>query len=184
MFSGAGWNLIKLLWGSAWDDLFARDANKALAARIEGMVDGELQTFSARDTEYFRSHFFGKDPKLTRLIAHLAPENEMCRFAVTFFLLLLSWKTALSQDVITRVKRSAAEADRHGHEYSQWYLLESDPAPDGYAVSEALLELEGPVARGSTAQCIEGERPSRASGSFACNRWVRHSRERSPFRRC
>jgi len=62
------------------------------------------------------------------------------------------------QEVITKIKRSPPRVSGHGHEYSEWYLLKSDPAPAGYAISDSDLKLEGPVSCGATAQCLEGER--------------------------
>ncbi|MGI8610083.1 MAG: pyruvate dehydrogenase (acetyl-transferring), homodimeric type [Candidatus Dormibacteria bacterium] len=71
MFSGAGWNVIKVLWGSDWDALFSRDHNRALLRRFARMVDGEYQTLGANDGEYNRSHFFESDPELKNLVAHM-----------------------------------------------------------------------------------------------------------------
>lgn len=70
-FSGAGWNVIKVLWGSDWDALFSRDHNRALLRRFARMVDGEYQTLGANDGEYNRSHFFEADPELKPLVAHM-----------------------------------------------------------------------------------------------------------------
>jgi hypothetical protein len=82
-------------------------------------------------------------------------------------LVVLGVQPAVSQDVLTKVKRVAEKAVSKGRDYSDWLLVESDPAPDGYTVSEAQLTLEGPAACGSTAQCIEGERsPKQSSWVF------------------
>ena len=72
-------------------------------------------------------------------------------------------KEATCQDVFTKVKRSAVKATFAADGYSRWYLLESDPAPEGYMVSDAQLQLTGPVSCGTTAQCIEGERTPKHS---------------------
>ena len=72
LFDGAGWRTIKLLWGSDWDGLFARDADGALAEAFADTVDGELQSFAAKDGAYNRAHFFGRDPRLAQLVEGLS----------------------------------------------------------------------------------------------------------------
>jgi pyruvate dehydrogenase E1 component len=67
LFAGAGWNVIKLLWGSDWDGLFARDTQGALLNALADTVDGQMQTFAAKDGRYNREHFFGQSPALARL---------------------------------------------------------------------------------------------------------------------
>jgi pyruvate dehydrogenase E1 component len=67
LFAGAGWRVIKLVWGSDWDGLFARDVEGALARVFSHTVDGQLQTFAAKDGRYNREHFFGQDPILAQL---------------------------------------------------------------------------------------------------------------------
>jgi pyruvate dehydrogenase E1 component len=69
LFSGAGWNVIKLLWGSEWDDLFARDRTNAILRRLSETVDGDLQSYGANDGAYNREHFFNKAPELGELVA-------------------------------------------------------------------------------------------------------------------
>ncbi|GDY52971.1 hypothetical protein SVIO_035940 [Streptomyces violaceusniger] len=66
-FRAAGWNVIKSLWGSAWDELFALDASGALVRRLREVPDGQFQTYATRDAAYIREHFFGADPELARL---------------------------------------------------------------------------------------------------------------------
>ncbi|MGY4729183.1 alpha-ketoglutarate dehydrogenase [Burkholderia pyrrocinia] len=70
-FAGAGWNTIKVLWGSDWDPLFARDHAGALARAFANTVDGQFQTFSANDGAYNRARFFSQDPALEALAAQL-----------------------------------------------------------------------------------------------------------------
>lgn len=72
LFAGAGWNVVKLLWGSDWDGLFARDKTGALARAFAATVDGQLQTFAAKDGRYNREHFFGQSPELRKLVAGLS----------------------------------------------------------------------------------------------------------------
>jgi pyruvate dehydrogenase E1 component len=67
-FRGAGWNVIKVVWGSDWDELFARDHQGLLLKRMEECVDGDFQTFKAKDGSYLREHFFGKYPELLKLV--------------------------------------------------------------------------------------------------------------------
>ncbi|MBD3011265.1 MULTISPECIES: pyruvate dehydrogenase (acetyl-transferring), homodimeric type [unclassified Streptomyces] len=66
-FRAAGWNVIKSLWGSAWDELFALDTSGALVRRLREVPDGQFQTYATRDAAYIREHFFGADPELARL---------------------------------------------------------------------------------------------------------------------
>ena len=67
-FRGAGWNVLKVLWGGAWDELFARDKSGLLLKRMEECVDGEYQTFKAKDGKFVREKFFGKYPELLELV--------------------------------------------------------------------------------------------------------------------
>ena len=74
-FLGAGWNVIKVLWGSRWDPLLARD-NKGLLRRVmEECVDGEYQNFKAKGGAYTREHFFGKYPELKAMVANMSDEE-------------------------------------------------------------------------------------------------------------
>lgn len=75
LFAGAGWRVIKVLWGSEWDALFARDRNGVLLHHFAAMVDGQFQTLGAQDGEYNFTHFFAADPELHRLVAHLSHEQ-------------------------------------------------------------------------------------------------------------
>jgi pyruvate dehydrogenase E1 component len=74
-FRGAGWNVIKVLWGSGWDDLFARDASGLLLKRMHECVDGDYQNFRAHDGAYIRKEFFGKYPELLKLVEHMSDED-------------------------------------------------------------------------------------------------------------
>ena len=75
LFAGAGWNVVKLLWGSDWDGLFARDLTGTLARTLGGTVDGQMQTFAAKDGRYNREHFFGQNPELAALAQGLTDEQ-------------------------------------------------------------------------------------------------------------
>ncbi len=74
-FTGAGWNVIKVVWGSDWDALFARDRTGALLRAFAHTVDGQFQTFSANDGAYNRERFFGQNPELAALAAHLSNDD-------------------------------------------------------------------------------------------------------------
>ena len=75
MFRGAGWNVIKVIWGSDWDELFAKDTKGLLLKRMEECVDGDFQTYKAKDGAYLREHFFGKYPELLELVADKTDEQ-------------------------------------------------------------------------------------------------------------
>ena len=75
LFVGAGWNVIKVLWGSEWDDLFARDENHALLRRFAQTVDGQYQNLGSKDGDYNRQKFFDTDPELSALASHLSDEQ-------------------------------------------------------------------------------------------------------------
>jgi pyruvate dehydrogenase E1 component len=68
-FRGAGWNVIKVIWGSYWDPLLAQDKSGLLQKRMMECVDGDYQTFKARDGAYVRQHFFGKYPELLKMVS-------------------------------------------------------------------------------------------------------------------
>ncbi|MEX3846829.1 MULTISPECIES: alpha-ketoglutarate dehydrogenase [unclassified Paraburkholderia] len=74
-FTGAGWNVIKVVWGSNWDGLFARDRTGALLRAFAHTVDGQFQTFSANDGAYNRERFFGQNEELAALAAHLSNDD-------------------------------------------------------------------------------------------------------------
>ncbi|MCX7050755.1 MAG: pyruvate dehydrogenase (acetyl-transferring), homodimeric type, partial [Proteobacteria bacterium] len=73
LFTGAGWNVIKVLWGSDWDPLFARDKQHSLLRAFANTVDGQYQTLGANDGAYNQEKFFGLDPELRALVSHMSP---------------------------------------------------------------------------------------------------------------
>jgi pyruvate dehydrogenase E1 component len=75
IFRGAGWNVIKVIWGSAWDPLIANDASGILLKRMEEAVDGEYQDFKSKDGAYVREHFFGKYPELREMVAGMSDDE-------------------------------------------------------------------------------------------------------------
>ncbi len=74
-FRGAGWNVIKVVWGSRWDPLLAADGDGALVKVMEDCVDGDYQTFKSRDGAYVREKFFGRDPRLLQRVSHMSDED-------------------------------------------------------------------------------------------------------------
>ena len=75
LFRGAGWHVIKLIWGSDWDGLFARDTHQALVRAFANTVDGQMQTFAAKDGRFNRDSFFGQNPELAQLAQGLSDEQ-------------------------------------------------------------------------------------------------------------
>lgn len=75
VFRGAGWNVIKMVWGSEWDELLARDTTGLLKKRMMEVVDGEYQTYKSKNGAYVRENFFGKYPELLELVSHLTDDQ-------------------------------------------------------------------------------------------------------------
>jgi len=75
LFTGAGWNVIKVIWGSEWDDIIKRDKSGLLLKRMEECVDGDYQKYVVEPGSYTRKHFFGKYPELLELVTHLSDEQ-------------------------------------------------------------------------------------------------------------
>jgi pyruvate dehydrogenase E1 component len=75
IFRGAGWHVIKVLWGSDWDPLLAKDKDGLLAKRMGEVVDGQYQKYAVEDGAYLREHFFGTDPRLLDMVKHLSDEQ-------------------------------------------------------------------------------------------------------------
>ena len=76
-FRGAGWNVIKLLWGSNWDPLLAKDKDGILRKVMMDTLDGDYQAFKANDGAYVRKHFFGRDPRLLKMVEHLSDDEVL-----------------------------------------------------------------------------------------------------------
>src|SRR6266852_8652612 len=75
IFRGAGWNVIKVIWGSTWDPLLAADKSGLLVKRMGEVVDGEYMKYAVEPGAYIRKHFFGKYPELAALVEHLSDEQ-------------------------------------------------------------------------------------------------------------
>ena len=74
-FRGAGWNVIKVVWGRGWDELLARDVDGVLVNKMNSTVDGEFQKYAVESGDYIREHFFGPDPRLRALVQHLSDDD-------------------------------------------------------------------------------------------------------------
>jgi pyruvate dehydrogenase E1 component len=75
VFRGAGWNVIKVIWGSRWDELLARDVDGVLLDKMNTTVDGEFQKYATETGAYIREHFFGPDPRLRKMVEHLSDDD-------------------------------------------------------------------------------------------------------------
>jgi pyruvate dehydrogenase E1 component len=75
IFRGAGWNVLKVIWGSEWDQLLAKDKNGLLLKRMEEVVDGEYQNYKSKDGAFVREHFFGKYPELLEMVSDMTDED-------------------------------------------------------------------------------------------------------------
>ncbi|OFW10321.1 MAG: pyruvate dehydrogenase (acetyl-transferring), homodimeric type, partial [Acidobacteria bacterium RIFCSPLOWO2_02_FULL_59_13] len=74
-FRGAGWHVVKVIWGNDWDPLLIQDKQGLLRRRMEEAVDGDYQNYAVRPGSYTREHFFGKDPELLRMVEHLSDDE-------------------------------------------------------------------------------------------------------------
>ena len=75
IFRGAGWNVIKVIWGRGWDELLLRDVDGVLVNKMNSTVDGEFQKYAVEKGDYIREHFFGPDPRLRRMVEHLSDDD-------------------------------------------------------------------------------------------------------------
>jgi len=75
LYRGAGWNVIKVIWGTRWDELLARDVDGVLLNKMNTTVDGEFQKYATEPGAYIREHFFGPDPRLRKMVEHLTDDE-------------------------------------------------------------------------------------------------------------
>jgi pyruvate dehydrogenase E1 component len=75
VFRGAGWNVIKVVWGSKWDELLAQDKDGVLLNKMNNTVDGEFQRYAVESGDYIRDNFFGPDPRLRQMVSHLTDDD-------------------------------------------------------------------------------------------------------------
>jgi pyruvate dehydrogenase E1 component len=99
-FRGAGWNVIKVIWGSGWDELLAKDNEGALVNVMSTTVDGEYQRYKAEDGAYVRDHFFGKDPRTKELVADMSDDEiwNLRRGGLDFKKIYAAYKVATELD--------------------------------------------------------------------------------------
>jgi pyruvate dehydrogenase E1 component len=100
VFSGAGWRVIKVLWGSDWDPLFARDRDGLIAKRLDETVDGQMQAYGATDAAFNRAHFFSATPELAALVADLSDDalDELLRGGHDPVKIYAAYASALARD--------------------------------------------------------------------------------------
>jgi pyruvate dehydrogenase E1 component len=100
VFRGAGWNVIKVIWGPEWDPLFAKDVDGVLLRRCNDVVDGELQKYATADGSYTRQHFFGTDPRLLKLVEDLSDDDirRLRRGGHSFRKLYAAYKAAVEYE--------------------------------------------------------------------------------------
>jgi pyruvate dehydrogenase E1 component len=99
IFRGAGWNVVKVIWGREWDDLLARDVSGVLVDKMNSTTDGEFQKYATENGAYIREHFFGPDPRLRRLVEHLSDDDlrRLRRGGHDYRKLYSAYKLALEQ---------------------------------------------------------------------------------------
>jgi pyruvate dehydrogenase E1 component len=100
IFRGAGWNVIKVVWGSRWDELLARDADGVLLNKMTTTVDGDFQRYAVESGAYIRDHFFGPDPRLRKMVEHLSDDElrNLPRGGHDYRKLYAAYKAAAEQE--------------------------------------------------------------------------------------
>ena len=100
IFRGAGWNVIKVVWGREWDGLLARDVDGVLVNRMNSTVDGEFQKYAVESGAYIRDHFFGPDPRLRAMVEHLSDDElrKLPRGGHDYRKLYAAYKTAVEHE--------------------------------------------------------------------------------------
>jgi pyruvate dehydrogenase E1 component len=100
LFRGAGWNVIKVIWGREWDELLARDADGVLVNKMNETVDGEFQRYTIETGGYIRDHFFGPDARLRKMVEHLSDDDlrNLSRGGHDYRKLYAAYKTAFEQE--------------------------------------------------------------------------------------
>ncbi len=99
-FRGMGWNVIKVVWGREWDELLARDVDGVLVNKMNTTVDGEFQKYAVESGAYIREHFFGPDPRLRQMAAHLSDDElqRLPRGGHDYRKLYAAYKTAIEHE--------------------------------------------------------------------------------------
>ncbi len=98
IYRGAGWNVIKVIWGRGWDRLLARDAEGALVNLMNNTPDGDYQTYRGEDVRFLREHFFGRDPRVAKIVEDIPDEQlwALKRGGMDYRKLYAAYKTAVS----------------------------------------------------------------------------------------
>ena len=100
MFRGMGWNVIKVIWGGAWDDLLARDVDGVLVNKMNSTLDGDFQKYAVESGAYIREHFFGPDPRLRKMVEGVTDEElqKLPRGGHDYRKLYAAYKTAIEHE--------------------------------------------------------------------------------------
>src|SRR5499427_10959060 len=100
IFRGAGWNVIKVIWGRGWDELLHRDVDGVLVNKMNSTVDGEFQKYAVETGAYIREHFFGPDPRLRRMVEHLSDDDlrKLSRGGHDYRKLYAAYKAAVEHE--------------------------------------------------------------------------------------
>src|SRR5207245_3662365 len=100
IFRGAGWNVIKVVWGREWDDLLARDSDGVLVNKMNTTVDGEFQKYAVESGAYIREQFFGPDPRLRNMVEHLSDDElrKLSRGGHDYRKLFAAYKAAVEHE--------------------------------------------------------------------------------------
>ncbi len=100
IFRGAGWHVIKVVWGREWDELLARDVDGVLVNKMNTTVDGEFQKYAVESGAYIREHFFGPDPRLRRMVEHLSDDDlrKLSRGGHDYRKLYAAYKAAVEHE--------------------------------------------------------------------------------------
>ena len=100
IFRGAGWNVIKVVWGREWDELIARDVDGVLINKMNTTIDGDFQKFAVESGAYIREHFFGPDPRLRQMVDHLSDDDlrKLSRGGHDYRKLYAAYKAAVEHE--------------------------------------------------------------------------------------
>ena len=114
VFRGAGWNVIKVIWGSKWDELLAQDKDGVLLNQMNTTVDGQFQRYSVESGEYIRDNFFGPDPRLRQMVAHLSDDElrNLPRGGHDYRKLYAAYKAAVENIGTGRADRDPRQDDQ------------------------------------------------------------------------
>src|SRR4029453_10547316 len=100
IFRGMGWNVIKGVWGTGWDELLTRDVDGVRVNKMNSTVDGEFHKYAVESGAYIREHFFGPDPRLRKMVEHLSDQDlqRLPRGGHDYRKLFAAYKTAIEHE--------------------------------------------------------------------------------------